>query len=110
MIDDFLKSKLPEIIVSCKANNVVRLYAFGSIVDGRFREGKSDIDLLVEFDDKAFTKKENTKHLLKLWIETQHILGVKVDLISSHNIRGKFFKKYLEMYKELIYDRSTTTE
>jgi predicted nucleotidyltransferase len=103
MIDNFLMSKLVEIRQACKVNNVVNLYAFGSIVDGRYKKGESDIDLMVEFDSKKFSKKENSKHLLKLWMELQLILGAKVDLITNENIKGDYFKKYLELYKENIY-------
>lgn len=105
MIDSFLKSKLEEIKEACKAHNVVSLYAFGSVVDGRFRKGESDIDLLVEFDSKKFSKKDNLRHMLKLWIELQRILDTKVDLITNENIKGSYFKKYLKLYKENIYKK-----
>ena len=107
MIDNFLKSKLEQIREVCKVYNVVSLFAFGSIVDGRFRKGESDIDLMVEFDSKKFSKKDNSKHLLKLWIELQRILDAKVDLITNENIKGEYFKKYLELYKENIYKKNT---
>lgn len=107
MIDDFLQSKLEEISAVCAKNKVVRLYAFGSVVDGRFKKGKSDIDMLVEFDHQSNSKKENSKHLLKLWMSMQTILESKVDLISSENIQGEYFKKYLNLYKVKIYDRNS---
>ncbi|MEZ5045152.1 MAG: nucleotidyltransferase domain-containing protein [Saprospiraceae bacterium] len=107
MIDNYLNSKLEEIHEACKIYNVVNLYAFGSIVDGRFKKGESDIDLMVEFDSKKFSKKENSKHLLKLWIELQRILDAKVDLITNENIKGEYFKKYLELYKKNIYRKNT---
>ncbi|MEN0004440.1 MAG: nucleotidyltransferase domain-containing protein [Bacteroidota bacterium] len=109
MIDEYLQSKLEQVKKACQANQVLRLYAFGSIVDGRFEKGRSDIDLMVEFDTAKFTKKDNAKHLLKLWIALQAILKTKVDLITNENIEGEHFKKYLELYKEKLYDRSTYT-
>ena len=106
MIDEFLKERLPQVIELCKVNNVLRLYAFGSIVDGRFVKGKSDIDLLVEFDPSNLSKKDRSRNMLKLWIQLQAILESKVDLISNENIEGEHFKKYLELYKTKIFDSS----
>ncbi len=110
MIDPFLKTKLSEIREACNTNNVVRLYVFGSVVDGRFKEGKSDIDMLVEFDSNQHSKKENSRNLLKLWMELQAILGAKVDLITTENIQGAYFKKYLDLYKEKIFERNTEVD
>ena len=104
MIDQFLLEHLDKVKIACKECNVSKLYAFGSIVDGRFVKGKSDVDLLVEFDRKMMSNHEISKALLKLWIRLQGILNCKVDLITSNNIKGHYFKKYLNLYKELIYD------
>ena len=93
MIDPFLKSKIKFIEKSCMQHEVIKLFAFGSIVDGRFKRGKSDIDMMVEFDSNK-SKKENSRNLLKLWIDLQTILDSKVDLISTENIEGEYFKKY----------------
>lgn len=106
MIDPFLKSFMKTIEKFCIKHDVLRLYAFGSIVDGRFKKGNSDIDMMVVFDCRK-SKKENSRNLLKLWIELQLILDSKVDLISSENIKGQYFKKYLELYKVKIYERNT---
>jgi len=105
MIDLFLKSRMKPIEKSCIKYEVVRLYAFGSIVDGRFKKGKSDIDMMVQFDSLK-SKKENSRNLLKLWIDLQLILESKVDLITSENIEGEYFKKYLELYKVKIFERN----
>lgn len=106
MIEPFLKSMMKPIEESCIKHAVVRLYAFGSIVDGRFKKGQSDIDMMVQFDSRK-SKKENSRNLLKLWIELQLILDSKVDLISSENIKGEYFKRYLELYKVKIFERNT---
>ena len=106
MIDPFLSRHLPQVKKACLNNNVMKLYAFGSIVDGRFILGKSDIDMLVEFDTKTYTKKENSRYLFKLWVELKSIFKCKVDLITNDNIIGEYFEKYLDQYKEIIYDRT----
>jgi predicted nucleotidyltransferase len=108
MIDEFIIQNLSEIREVCRKNNVERLYVFGSIVDGRFVKGSSDIDMMVEFNKTLYTKKENSRSLVRLWIQLQTILNTKVDLITSENIEEEYFKKYLRLYKEIVYERNTT--
>jgi len=107
VIDEFLVQNLSKISKACEKNGVAKLYAFGSIVDGRFVHGKSDIDLLVEFPENQQDKKANSKNLLLLWMELQGILETKVDLVTTDTIKGEHFKKYLELYKELIYEKKS---
>lgn len=104
MLDPFLLRHIDKIKKECTINEVKRLYAFGSIVDGRFVEGKSDIDFLIEFGHNI-SEKEQAEHLLKMWISLQNILGCKVDLVSKTTVNGEFFKKYLQIYKELIFEK-----
>ncbi len=104
MIDKFILQHLNEIKALCKEHNVRILYAFGSIVDGRFQEGKSDIDLLIEFDHDD--KEKKAKSLFLIWVQLQELLKHKVDLVSSDKLKGKYFKKYLDLYKEEIYSKS----
>lgn len=101
-IHKYLQIRLPLVSIACQHYKVKKLYAFGSIVDGRFIEGTSDIDLLVELEEKdEFIRANN---LLNLWLDLQLVLNCQVDLISKECIRGKYFKKYLMLYKVLIFD------
>lgn len=102
MIDDYLNQRMESIHELCQQHGVAKLYAFGSIVDGRFEAGKSDIDLLVEFISED--QKQTAKALFLLWIGLQNLLACKVDLITSDGVKGKYFKKYMKLYKELIYE------
>lgn len=110
MIHEHLTNRLPEISELCLLHKVSKLYAFGSVVDGRFKIGKSDIDLLIEFDETNLTKIEISKSLLLLWIEFQKLLQSNVDLISTSKLKGKYFKKYLDMYKIKIFDICNSDE
>jgi len=109
MIDQYLLNHIDAIKKLCEHNKVDKLFAFGSVVDGRFEKGKSDIDLLVIFDNEALTKRERAKALLSMWIQLQSLLNCKVDIITDTNIKGAYFKKYLELYKEMIYDKDEVT-
>jgi predicted nucleotidyltransferase len=103
-MDVFLSAYLEEIKALCMQNHVQRMYAFGSVVDGRFRRGTSDIDLLVEFDKTHLTRKEISRSLLNLWIQLQELLQSKVDLITEDTVQGEYFLKYLNLYKVLIFE------
>lgn len=103
MIDKYLLDRMEDVVYICKKNNVKKLFAFGSIVDGRFISGKSDIDFMLEFDHKKNSKKARAKHLLIVWLEFQNLFNCKVDIVTIENIEGKYFKKYLDLYKVEIY-------
>lgn len=107
MINNYLLSKKEVLDELCKEYNVVSLYAFGSIVDGRFIRGKSDIDLLVDFDSNRLSKKEAAKNHFKLWIQLQDLFDCDVDLVLQNSVKGEYFKKYLDLYKELLFQRAT---
>jgi len=103
MIDVFLTPYLKEIETLCVEHDVRKLFVFGSIVDGRFKKGKSDIDLLIEFDHD--NKEKKAKSLFLIWVQLQNLLEHKVDLVASDKLRGDYFKKYLDLYKEEIYSK-----
>jgi len=103
MIDPFLIQFQKEIDALCIEHEVSKLYAFGSIVDGRFQKGKSDIDLLIEFDHE--NKKRKAKALFMMWMQLQNLLGHKVDLVTSDKLKGEYFKKYLDLYKEELFSK-----
>jgi predicted nucleotidyltransferase len=42
----------PEFQAMCQKHNVLKLFAFGSAITDRFDAQNSDIDLLVEIDEK----------------------------------------------------------
>lgn len=98
----WLGERLPQVTEICRKYKVRRLYAFGSVVDGRFRPGESDIDMLVELRRRP--EEEKNKTLVALWFDLQGLLECEVDLLTSKGVRGKYFKKYLELYKILIFD------
>ena len=47
-----IKNRISELNEICKSFDVKRLYVFGSLSTDKFDENKSDIDLIVELDEK----------------------------------------------------------
>lgn len=75
---------------------VKKIGIFGSYVRGE-QKGKSDLDILVEFEEDA---KLSLLDVASLEIELSDLLGIKVDLVEK-----KSLKPYIGQYilSEVIY-------
>jgi predicted nucleotidyltransferase len=94
------KSKIKQIQELCKTNQVKTLFAFGSVVREDFNEN-SDVDLVVDIDEKDPFKYTDIYFNLKLKLED--ILKLQVDLLEERAIKNKFFRLELDNTKVLIY-------
>jgi uncharacterized protein len=84
-----------DILATIRANEaelrkfqVTELALFGSFARGEETDA-SDIDFLVEFEEKTFDNYLNTKHLLET------LFGRKVDLGSKSNIKPRLRERIL---------------
>ena len=85
----------------CVLHGVSRLEAFGSILREDFDAGRSDIDILVEFDPSvadSFTNFLNLKESLEA------LFHRSVDLIELRAIRNRRLRHHIECSKSPIYD------
>lgn len=98
----YLSNRLPAIREACLRHRVKTLYVFGSVIDGRFRPGESDIDMWIEL--KRMSKAKQARTLMQVWLSFQQILSCEVDLLPKNCIRGVHFKRYLELYQVKIFD------
>lgn len=88
----------------CEKYKVKTFSAFGSVTRDDFRDD-SDIDFLVDFDEKDpfkytdlyFQLRENLEKLLKR----------QIDLVEERGIKNTFFKKELDNTKVLIYGQQS---
>ncbi|NIG54469.1 nucleotidyltransferase family protein [Chitinophaga sp. Cy-1792] len=96
-----LQDRLPALRTFCETHAIAELYAFGSVIDGRFRPGSSDIDLWIDL--LPLEGMEKPRRLVRIWLGLQELLECKVDLILKEGIRGATFKKYLSIYQVKIY-------
>ena len=94
------KPKIVQIQELCKINKVKSLFAFGSVTRDDFNES-SDIDLVVDFDEKDPFKYTDLYFNLKLKLE--EILKRQVDLLEERAIRNRIFRQQLENTKVKIY-------
>ena len=94
------KSQIEMIQELCKTNKVKSLFAFGSVTRDGFNES-SDIDLVVDFDEKDPFKYADLYFSLKTKLED--ILKRQVDLLEERGIRNPLFRKALDDTKVKIY-------
>jgi predicted nucleotidyltransferase len=82
----------------CNKYRVKNLYVFGSIQNGLFKKGESDIDFLVEFENVTF---DNYFNLLE---DLQSLLNYeKIDLVTIDSIKNKIIKEEIDSTREILY-------
>lgn len=92
--------KLEKIQEVCRSSHVRTLFAFGSVTREDFNES-SDVDLVVDFDEKDPFKYTDLYFNLKDKLE--EILKRHVDLLEERAIKNRIFKQELENTKVKIY-------
>jgi len=102
-INPIIENHFDQLVALCKKYKVERVYAFGSVVTGKFDVSSSDIDLIVEL--APLPPLEKGENLLSLWNELEELYGREVDLLTDKPIRNPYLKKAIEETKQLIYDR-----
>jgi len=101
MLNDLINVNTVGFINLCKAHQIKTLFAFGSSVNGPFRDS-SDVDLVVEIAESDPINKGEL--LLSLWDKLEKFLNRKVDLLTNDSIRNPILKENIEKTKQLIYD------
>jgi predicted nucleotidyltransferase len=84
----------------CQNNRVKSLYAFGSVTRDDF-DDQSDIDLVVDFEEKDPFKYTDLYFNLKAKLE--ELLKRQIDLLEERAIRNPIFRQQLEKTRVKIY-------
>lgn len=84
----------------CKEYRVKSFSVFGSVVSDNF-SNESDIDFLVDFDEKDPLKYTDLYFQLKDKLE--QVLKRQIDLIEDRGIKNSFFRKEIDASKVVIY-------
>ncbi len=85
----------------CRKHKVKELYAFGSVVDEKRFNDKSDVDLLVNFENVPLL--EYADNFFDLADGLEHILKRKVDLLTMKSLRNKYFIESVNRTKKMVY-------
>lgn len=101
-IKDRIGGKLNDFTTLCRLYNVKNLYAFGSATTNKFEENSSDIDLLIEIEEKD--PLERGAKLVAIWDKLEEFFQRKVDLLTPTSIKNPVLKRHIDATKILIYD------
>lgn len=93
----------------CRRHYVKQLWVFGSAtgvgIDGNPFGLQSDVDLLVEFEEKIYDFKlyDCADIYFDMIDALETLLDRKVDLVSVRAIRSERFRKYVEQQRQELY-------
>jgi uncharacterized protein len=99
---NLVQKHIKPIITLCQKYSVKELYAFGSVLTGNFNK-KSDIDLLVKFDN--INPAEYFNNYMDLKENLEAILNREIDLVEDQAVKNPIFRKIIDREKTLIYER-----
>jgi predicted nucleotidyltransferase len=103
-MDILLQTKLPEVVGLFEEHQVVKAYAFGSVVTEHFNQG-SDIDLLVSFKD-GLDPVRYGEHYFSLVDKLEALFDRKVDLVTELSLKNPYLIKAINNSKVVLYERS----
>lgn len=96
---ELVRTHLPEIAELCRRYQVRRLDVFGSASrDGDFDPLRSDVDLLVQYNDEAGVDDRRA-----LEIALEHLFARHVDLIRDGSIRNPYVQATAEEDRQNLY-------
>ena len=97
-----IADRLEEIAELCRRHHVKRLALFGSAAREDFDPERSDVDLLVKFDEN-----DMPRSVLRTWydlgMELEALLGRKIDLQFEGPIRNPILRRHIESDKVILY-------
>ncbi len=97
-----LKNKQEELKAICRTLKVKRLFVFGSVVSGEFRED-SDIDFLISFEDNISVD-DYTNNYFALHYQLRKLFGREIDIVTERTLSNPYFIESINATKELIYE------
>jgi uncharacterized protein len=85
----------------CIRHRVQRLDVFGSVLTNRFDPVRSDLDMLVTFQDLPPREYADAWFGLKEGLEA--LLGREVDLVTSSSLKNPFFRREVEATCRMVF-------
>lgn len=99
------QSQRDAIAAACQQHQVLRMHLFGSALRDDFDPGRSDLDLLVEFQPIE------PGALVSAYFGLEHqlasITGQTVDLVMADAVRNPYVRRDIEASKRLIYEAAS---
>ncbi len=96
-----IEQHLHEITALCQKYGVIRLDLFGSAARGDFKPESSDLDFLVEFEDRGWNGASTRYFGLLHGLED--LLGTHIDLVERRAVTNRFFLAVADQYRDTLY-------
>jgi len=100
-MQSIIEENLSEIIRICQNRKVRRLAVFGSAAGNRFNPLRSDLDLLVEF--QQMPPADHAEQYFGLAEDLEKLFSRNVDLVEPGPIKNPYFRKSLEETQVELY-------
>ena len=84
----------------CRKYGVLKLEVFGSAARGDFDPAQSDVDFFFEFDPDPTAIADRFFGLAE---DLERLLGRKVDLVSSQDVRNPYFLQVANQHRVTLY-------
>ena len=94
--------ELDAITAACRKHQVLRMHLFGSALRDDFDPSRSDLDLLVEF--QQIEPEDLVKAYFGLENQLTTITGKSIDLVMADAIRNPYVRRDINDSKLLIYE------
>ena len=102
---DLVKQKKTELATLCRTFRVARLDLFGSAATGKFNPESSDLDFMIEFENRS------EPGLLNRYLDfaeaLEQLFNRHVDLVTQHSIRNPYFQEAIASTKQSLYEHRT---
>ncbi len=96
----YVRSRCEQLADVCRRLGVRRLEVFGSAATEGFDPLRSDVDLLVQFDD---TPADPLDEYFGLKTQLEEVLSRPVDLLISGSVRNPYVLASIEASRKLVY-------
>jgi hypothetical protein len=85
----------------CLQCHVRRLDLFGSAMTGRFNAARSDLDMLVTFEDLPPGPYADAYFALKQGLE--ELFQREVDLVTTAGLENRYFRREVEANRQIVF-------
>jgi len=100
---DLISQKHDDLVELCRRFKVDHLDLFGSAATGSFDPASSDLDFVIEFQDRKVPGLLN--RYLGFAAALERLFGRHVDLLTPRSIRNPYFRETVNETRETIYDQ-----
>ncbi len=98
---ELIEERRAEVEEICRRHGVRQLDVFGSAADGRFQEGSSDLDFLVDFEPPLLPGIADRYFGLAEDLEV--LFGRHVDLVTVRSVQNPYFKESIERTRKPLF-------